>query len=157
MASSRSHNDNGRALSDRRSFLRQGASGALLLAVAPAGCNQQVSPPTGPVPGGNVSAIAVNSLRVVDGDVVLGRDEAGLYAMSAACTHAGCLLNTVGSTPAQGLNCNCHGSRFDGNGTVTRGPAVTALQHYQVDVAADGTITIQGGDPVSADGRTPVP
>jgi Rieske Fe-S protein len=156
MASFRSQNDHSSALPDRRKFLRQGATGALLLAVVPAGCNQQVSPPTGPVPGGNVSAIAVDSLRVVDGDVVLGRDETGLYAMSAACTHAGCLLNTVGSTPAQVLNCNCHGSRFDGNGTVTRGPAIISLQHYKVDVAADGTITIQGGEPVAADVRTPV-
>jgi len=140
----------------RRAILKGGAAGSLLL-VIPVGCSQAVSPPTGPVPGGNLFGVAVNSLHVVGGEnVVLGRDKDGLYAMSAACTHAGCLLQTVGTTPAQGLSCPCHASLFDGNGAVTHGPAVTPLQHYQVDVASDGAITIQGGQPVAADARTPV-
>jgi len=146
-------NDNGCPLMNRRSLLKGGA-GSLLLAV---GCNRAVSPPSGPVPGGNVSDVAVDTLRVLNNeDVVLGRDGGGLYAMSAACTHAGCLLSTAGKTPAQGLNCPCHASRFDGNGNVTHGPAGVPLQHYRVDVAGDGAITIQGGIPVSSETRTSV-
>ena len=52
--------------------------------------------------------------------------------------------------------CLCHGSVFDRNGAVVRGPAGSPLQHYQVDVAADGTITIQGAMPVDAAARTAV-
>jgi Rieske Fe-S protein len=144
-------------LVNRRTVLKGGAAGSLALVILPAGCSQAVSPPTGPVPGGNVSSVPADSLRVVSGEnVAVGRDGGGLYAMSAACTHAGCLLQTVGSTPARGLSCPCHASLFDGNGAVTRGPATVPLQHYRVDVAADGAITIQGGQPVSADTRTAV-
>ncbi|MEA2699388.1 MAG: cytochrome b6-f complex iron-sulfur subunit [Myxococcales bacterium] len=152
------NNDNNCSpLVNRRVVLKGSAAGSLLLVVLPAGCSQAVSPPTGPVPGGNVSSVPVESLRVVSGEnVALGRDGGGLYAMSAACTHAGCLLQTVGSTPARGLSCPCHASLFDGNGAVTRGPAAIPLQHYRVDVASDGAITIQGGQPVSADARTTV-
>jgi Rieske Fe-S protein len=62
----------------------------------------------------------------------------------------------AGASGNEDLSCPCHGSLFDANGEVTRGPARAPLQHYQVDVAADGTITIQGGLPVSADARTAV-
>lgn len=141
----------------RRTLLKGGAAGSIFLAVLPAACDDSVSPPTGPVPGGNVADAAPDTLRIVSGEnVALGRDTGGLYAMSAACTHQGCLVSAAG-TPEKGLTCPCHGSRFDGNGAVTQGPASSPLQHYRVDLASDGTITIQGGDPVSADVRTAVP
>jgi Rieske Fe-S protein len=137
----------------RRLILKGGAATSLLL-VLPAGCNNSVSPPSGPVPGGIVSDTTVGELRVLTGEVVvLGRDADGLYAMSASCTHAGCLIDVAGG---DSLSCPCHGSLFDANGAVTRGPAGTPLQHYQVDVAPDGTITIHGDQPVSSEARTPV-
>lgn len=140
----------------RRSILKGGAATSLLL-VLPVGCNNSVSPPGGPVPGGNVSETAVGALRVLAGEVVvLGRDATGLYAMSASCTHAGCLISVAGAPNQESLSCPCHGSQFDANGAVTRGPAGAPLQHYQVDVASDGTITIHGDEPVSAETRTPV-
>jgi Rieske Fe-S protein len=140
----------------RRSILKGGAAGSLLL-VLPVGCDNSVSPPTGPVPGGNVSATSVGSLELLAGEVViLGRDAGGLYAMSASCTHQGCLVSVVSATTPQSVSCPCHGSRFDVNGAVTQGPAGRPLPHYQVDVATDGTITIHGDIPVSADVRTAV-
>jgi hypothetical protein len=45
---------------------------------------------------------------------------------------------------------------FDGNGNVTQGPARAPLQHYQVTIAADGSITIDGSKPVAANVRVPV-
>ncbi len=132
------------------------AAGSLLLAL-PVSCNNTVSPPTGPVSAGNVSAISAGTLHAVPGEaVILARDSGGLYAMSAACTHEGCMLSVTSAAGAEELSCPCHGSLFDANGDVTRGPARASLQHYQVDVAADGSITIQGGSPVSADARTAV-
>lgn len=140
---------------ERRTLLKGSAAGSLLLAL-PVSCNSTVSPPTGPVPAGNVSAVTVGTLRAVPGEaVILGRDSDGLYAMSAACTHAGCMLSVTSAGGTEELSCPCHSSLFDANGAVTRGPARTDLQHFQVDVAADGSITIQGGQPVSPETRTP--
>lgn len=141
---------------ERRTLLKAGAAGTLLVAL-PVACNNTVSPPTGPVSAGNVSQTTVGQLSAVPGEAVfLGRDSDGLYAVSAACTHAGCMLNATRASGAEELSCPCHGSLFDANGAVLRGPAGTPLPHFQVDLATDGSITIQGGQEVSAEARTPV-
>jgi len=63
----------------------------------------------------------------IDGDNVAAfRDERGeVHAVSAACSHMGCLLgwNATDRT----WDCPCHGSRFTLTGEVLHGPAVTAL------------------------------
>ena len=142
---------------DRRNVLKAGAVGSVMLVTLPLGCSQQVSPPTGPVSAGNVSTVPVGTLRVLDAAAaVIGRDSGGLYGMSASCTHAGCLLSELAGATAPALDCPCHNSRFDANGAVTAGPARSPLPHYQVDLATDGSITIQGGIPVASTARTPV-
>jgi Rieske Fe-S protein len=53
--------------------------------------------------------------------VVVTRTTAGeLRGLSAVCPHDGCLVSEV--TDAS-IVCPCHGSRFDLDGAVTRGPA----------------------------------
>ncbi len=129
------------------------SAGAATLALS--GCGQQTgSPPTGPVSAGNMSALTVGAM-VVMSNIVVARDAGGVYAMSAVCTHAGCLLDDGSRTVTAGLSCPCHGSAFDGNGNVTRGPARASLQHYAVTIAADGSITVDGSQPVSESARTP--
>jgi Rieske Fe-S protein len=63
----------------------------------------------------------------VDGETVAGyRDDGGqLHAVSAACTHMGCIVgwNETDRT----WDCPCHGSRFELDGSVIHGPAVTPL------------------------------
>ena len=88
-------------------------------------------------------------------NVIVARDADGIYAMSAICTHAGCFIDDGSKTIAAGLNCPCHGSAFDGNGAVTHGPANEPLPHYSVTISADGTITVDGSQPVSPTTRTP--
>ncbi|HVT09574.1 MAG TPA: Rieske (2Fe-2S) protein [Polyangia bacterium] len=110
------------------------------------------SPPTGPVAVGNISALAVGAM-LVKSNVVVARDAGGVYAMSAVCTHEGCLLNESSDTIAAGLSCPCHGSTFDGAGNVTRGPARAPLQHYAVMIGADGSLTVDGDQPVAASTR----
>jgi len=57
--------------------------------------------------------------------VAVHRDEAGLHAVSAVCTHLACL---VAWNPAErSWDCPCHGSRFTADGTVVQGPAVKDL------------------------------
>ncbi|NBP83887.1 MAG: Rieske (2Fe-2S) protein [Mycobacteriaceae bacterium] len=49
----------------------------------------------------------------------------------ARCTHSGCLLAEVKNGS---IVCACHGSRFDLNGQVTRGPATAPLTVRAVTV-----------------------
>jgi Rieske Fe-S protein len=72
----------------------------------------------------------------VDGALVLPRERVALlregnsvYALGLVCTHLGCTV-TVTST---GLSCPCHGSRFDRQGRVLKGPADRPLSRLQVE------------------------
>jgi Rieske Fe-S protein len=142
---------------DRRQLLiLAGAStGLVVLGGGLAGCNVKGTPPTGPESAGNISELQVGSMLIMN-NVVVARDANGVYGMSAVCTHAGCLLDDGSQTISAGLSCPCHGSTFDGNGSVTAGPARTSLQHYAVTIAADGSIIVDGSMPVPASTRTPV-
>ena len=77
----------------------------------------------------------VESLRPGDGTVVrrgarlvaVSRDDAGeLVAVSATCTHLGCVL--AWNRAERSWDCPCHGSRFSATGTVIQGPAVDDLE-----------------------------
>jgi cytochrome b6-f complex iron-sulfur subunit len=46
---------------------------------------------------------------------------ATFLALSTTCTHEGTRIDIVNN--AQSFECPNHGSRFDSNGTVTRGPS----------------------------------
>jgi cytochrome b6-f complex iron-sulfur subunit len=67
---------------------------------------------------------------------VLIRGEQGFTALSLVCPHLGC---TVESQP-EGFACPCHGSRFDSQGKVMRGPASQPLTVLRLETALDGKI-----------------
>lgn len=70
---------------------------------------------------------------------VLTRSAAGVFALSSACTHAGCPVFRSGAT----LYCDCHGSRFDAeSGALIEGPARRALTRYSV-IERDGGILVR--------------
>jgi Rieske Fe-S protein len=96
----------------------------------------------GAVVAGKASTVSLGSLVMVATGLVVGRDAAGLYAMSAFCTHQGCATRVVGAASQETLYCPCHGSAFSGTGAVTRGPARSPLQHYQLEVSASGDLTV---------------
>jgi Rieske Fe-S protein len=113
------------------------------------------APCSGAVVAGMASSVSLGSLVMVANGLVIGRDTAGLYAMSAICTHQGCGMSVVGAASQESLFCACHGSAFSSNGVVTRGPARRPLQHYQLDVAANGELTVCVGASVASTTRTP--
>lgn len=64
----------------------------------------------------------------------------GVYAMSAVCTHLGCITRYVADE--HGIACPCHGSRFDLEGNVVHGPAPRPLPWVDVQVDSDGTLLV---------------
>ena len=84
--------------------------------------------------GGSVEAIAPGDgavVRVGGHPCAVHRDEAGsLHAVSARCTHMGCL---VGFNRAErAWECPCHGSRFDPEGHIIQGPATKPLERRDI-------------------------
>lgn len=59
---------------------------------------------------------------------VLARPDGSYTALSPICTHLGCTVNIEGPH----LVCPCHGSTYDRNGEVLRGPAERALRRFKV-------------------------
>ncbi len=55
--------------------------------------------------------------------------------LSAHCTHLGCVINQVEN---ERLVCPCHGSEYDLNGKVLKGPAYKNLEVIPSEIAADG-------------------
>jgi len=56
-------------------------------------------------------------------------DASGVFALTAVCTHRGCLVLSEGAT---GFGCPCHDSAYDFLGNVTEGPAKLPLRHLRV-------------------------
>ncbi|KND45614.1 MULTISPECIES: FAD-dependent oxidoreductase [Streptomyces] len=86
----------------------------------------RISPPG----DASVDAIAPGDgavVRVGGRHCAVHRDEDGsLHAVSARCTHMGCL---VGFNRAERMwECPCHGSRFDVEGRIVQGPATKPLE-----------------------------
>jgi glycine/D-amino acid oxidase-like deaminating enzyme/nitrite reductase/ring-hydroxylating ferredoxin subunit len=78
----------------------------------------------------DVESIEPGEGRIVGdglGQRAVYRDEAGeLHALSARCTHLGCIVNW---NSGEGTwDCPCHGSRFGVHGEVVMGPAVRPLE-----------------------------
>jgi len=65
----------------------------------------------------------------------LFRSEKGFYAISAVCTHLGCITDRAADGT---FKCPCHGSRFDANGLVTGGPAPKGLVWADLSVSPEG-------------------
>ncbi len=64
-------------------------------------------------------------------------------AMSAICTHQGCLIGLFDSSKNQFV-CGCHGSRFSATGSVVQGPAGSPLPTYKTNFA-NNQLNIQVG------------
>ena len=77
------------------------------------------------------------------------RDHEGIKAVSAVCTHLGCILEKS----TDGFECPCHGSCYNSQGEVLSGPAPRNLSWYRVSRAADGKIVIDPGTTVRAEDK----
>jgi nitrite reductase/ring-hydroxylating ferredoxin subunit len=86
---------------------------------------------------------------VAQGRAFIGRDERGLYAISATCTHLGCLVQNRN----EGFECPCHASRFDASGAVVQGPAQEPLARAALTLDGEGRVVLSLAQAVGADFR----
>ncbi len=137
--------------STRRDFFMQAGMGAC--AVAAAGSvlltmdylqpKVLFEPPT--------NFVAGTPLDYPDGTVRFHREKkayvigspSGIYALSAVCTHLGCI--TRFKSDERVIACPCHGSRFDLDGSVTHGPAPRPLPWLDVKEDASGNLVVDTG------------
>lgn len=87
------------------------------------------------VPVGTVLVLVRQRVFVV-------REPRGFYALSAVCTHLGCI--TRYEAEQRGFFCPCHGSRYSLSGTVTGGPAPQALIRLQLSIEQEQLIVDAG-------------
>jgi Rieske Fe-S protein len=75
---------------------------------------------------------------VIVGDVVVTQPSAGVFkGFSAKCTHKGCTVDKVADGT---IDCPCHGSKFNLDGSVANGPAQTPLKAQAVTVQGDSIL-----------------
>ena len=135
----------------RRRFL-QIALSASTLPLGTGACGGSGNGPdnVGDIAAGNAAELTVGTLKGLGSQpACIGRDADGVYAMTLTCTHQACNMATQGSVSSSGISCACHGSRFDVEGNLTRGPASAALAHLSVTADATGALTVHTGTVVA--------
>jgi len=99
--------------------------------------------------------VAGSPLDFTDGVVRFNKEKkayvvgtsAGVYALSAVCTHLGCI--TRFKSDERVIACPCHGSRFDLEGNVVHGPAPRPLPWLDVTEDANGNLVVDTGIVIS--------
>lgn len=132
----------------RRDFLNEVAAGALTIAGLGAAVVtwQFLSPnvlfePSPTFRAGNPDLYPVNSVSYLqDQQVYIVRSTEGFYAVSAVCTHLGCI--TQWKPEANQIACPCHGSKFTPEGAKIEGPAPRPLPHFLISLTGDGELLV---------------
>jgi len=132
----------------RRDFLNEVTLGALGIAGlgSVAVTYQYFSPnvlfePATTFRAGNPDLYPLSSVTFLqDQQVYIVRMPEGFYAVSAVCTHLGCV--TQWKPDAEMIACPCHGSKFKPDGTKIEGPAPRPLPHFAISLTADGELLV---------------
>jgi Rieske Fe-S protein len=135
---------------DRRRFVGV-AAGALGASALP-GCAALVTTPVTPVngevrlairnftqldqPGGYLKIVPAGDTMPI---YVLALEGGSYAVVSPVCTHLQCTVNIDGAQ----LLCPCHGSTYNREGRVLRGPAERPLRRYPARVTAEGELVIR--------------
>ncbi|MFC2080740.1 ubiquinol-cytochrome c reductase iron-sulfur subunit [Bacteroidota bacterium] len=72
------------------------------------------------------------------------RDHEGVRAVSAVCTHLGCIIEKS----EDGFQCPCHGSCYNEDGEVLSGAATKDLPWYSMQKDVDGQLVVDQGSRV---------
>jgi cytochrome b6-f complex iron-sulfur subunit len=85
---------------------------------------------TADLPAGQGEVFSVNNQPVI-----VINTEQGIRALSAVCTHLGCIVSW--NPERQVIACPCHEAYFNINGAVISGPPPAPLATYRVQVEGD--------------------
>lgn len=96
---------------------------------------------TAAAPAANVIAktadVPVGSGVIVD-KVVVTQPTAGVFkGFSSTCTHKGCTVDKIADGT---IDCPCHGSKFNLDGSVAKGPAQKPLEVQAIAVEGDSIV-----------------
>jgi Rieske Fe-S protein len=130
---------------NRRQFL-------VLATATVAGCKAAVAPGGGGLrpekvvdagPAGDYAADGVYN-RFLDRGFFVVRSGDKLFVLSSFCTHRRCKLT---AEPDHSFYCKCHGSEFDPEGKVKKGPARRDLPllHSEIDSQGRLRVTVPNG------------
>jgi nitrite reductase/ring-hydroxylating ferredoxin subunit len=86
-------------------------------------------------PGGSLRVLPEGHRDPID---VLVQPDGSFTAVSPICTHKGCTVDVQGER----LVCPCHGSTYDRQGRVLRGPAERALTRYEARANAQRVVIV---------------
>ncbi|MEW6410432.1 MAG: Rieske (2Fe-2S) protein [Nitrospirota bacterium] len=136
----------------RRNFLSLASWGAAILASIPVvGGSLRMMKPTVHYEEstkfkiGTTENFPIGTIRKLDDQkVFILSDDEGLYAISAVCTHLGCIVFKT----ELGFQCPCHGSRYNERGKVIAGPAPRALPWFEITQDVNGTIIVDASKEV---------
>ena len=102
--------------------------------------NVLFEPPTS-FRAGNPDLYPLNSVTYLqDQQVYIVRTPQGFHAVSAVCTHLGCI--TQWKPENDRIECPCHGSKFKPDGTKIEGPAPRPLPHFSITLTAEGDLLV---------------
>ena len=88
----------------------------------------------GPVPDIPVGT----RIEVPAAQAILVSTEQGLQAFSLICPHLGCEVEAN----SEGFLCPCHGSRFNADGSLKKGPASQPLRPLRLEVSEEGHLIL---------------
>ncbi|MGA2167549.1 MAG: Rieske (2Fe-2S) protein [Terracidiphilus sp.] len=133
---------------DRRAFFTKIGLGSLGIAAAGTVVftYEFLSPnvlfePSAIVNVGKPENFAVNSVTMdVNSGIYLVRADEGFFALSAVCTHLGCL--TAWNQDLGIIACPCHGSKFTRTGEKIEGPAPKPLPWLKTSVSDEGDLIV---------------
>ena len=136
------------AVFDRRAFFTKIGLGSLGIAAAGTVVfsYEFLSPnvlyePSAIVNVGKPESFAVNSVTMdVNSGIYIVRAEEGFFALSAVCTHLGCL--TAWNQDLGIIACPCHGSKFTRTGVKIEGPAPKPLPWLKTSMSDEGDLMV---------------
>lgn len=120
------------------------AAGSTVLTVQFLSPNVLLEPSTkfkaGPTENYPPESVTLNKEQKV---FIVRAKEGYFYAVSAVCTHLGCIANWKSD---QGIIvCPCHGSKFDNEGKILEGPAPRPLPRFSMTLDEQGQLVVDKG------------
>ncbi len=99
------------------------------------------------VNAGKPESYPVDSVTLdVNAAIFLIHSKEGFFALSAVCTHLGCL--TAWKPELGIIACPCHGSKFHRDGVKIEGPAPRPLPWLRTWVSDDGDLMVDRSTPI---------